>query len=387
MSGLTSAISQAVSQIQANTTGSVNGAIQGLTGAQANARNAIASGISGAVNNTVKALSSTVIGSVGSLIQGNVSGALSNLTNAPGNIISSALAGLGGQANVALSGAGSLGSMVGIGGANPGNSLGGANARPDPLLSFCWYAQLPVISPGSTQNAASASTTSILNNLSSTLLTGLSSSVGGAVSTSNASSLPWYYVEEAALPFRNYSLKSIFREGRERHYPDRYNVDQLKLAIYADSDNTSTQYLQAWNNAIITPFSSATAATLAGGWGRPSDYKKSIFIYMLDVTKNVLAIIEYIECWPVTIAEYNMDSGTSTRIVNHVSFSVGDVFINLIPVPSTFTQSITSSLSNNAITSVINGFANSGISGAIQSVQSSISSLAPAVGSAINAIF
>lgn len=378
MSGLSQAISQAESQIKANTKGQINSITSGVKGSIQNVRNTAVSSVVGAANNAVKSATQSVLGAAGNLLTGNVSGAISALANAPANILGSTVSGLGGLAGIqSLSSPGTVGTMSGTGGVDPGNALGGINARSDPMLSFCWYAQLPVITPGTSQQTANAASTSILANLASSTLSGLSSNLGGAVSTSNAASLPWYYVEEASLTFRQFNTKSIFREGRDRHYPDKYSVDALRLAIYADSQNTAFTYLQAWNNAIITPFAAASAATMGGGWGRPSDYKRPIYIYLLDVTQNQLAIVQYTECYPISVAEYSMDSGTSTRIVNHVTFSVGDVFVNLLPVSENLVANVLTNTANNVLTSSITNFAGlvssgvSKLSGGIASLGSS----------------
>lgn len=356
MSFLTDAVSQAEQQVKVNTLGQVNSVVSGVKGAVANARNSAISSVVGAASNTVKTAVNSVVGAAGQLITGNVSGALDTLGSAPSNVLNSALSGLGGFAgtSASLSTPGSVGAMSSSGGISPGMNLLGASARPDPVLSYTWYAQLPVINPGSTQNTAGASATSILQNIATSVSSSLTSSLGGSVFVSSAAQLPWYYVEEATLPFRAFETRSIFREGRDRKYPSKYNVDNLRLAIYMDSQNNSYQYLQAWNNAIITPFAATSEATMGGGWGRPSDYKRPIYIYMLDVTNNVLALIEYTECWPVSIDAYQMDSGSSTRVVSHVNFSVGNVFINLMPVSDTTVAGIIANPLNNAITSTIN---------------------------------
>jgi hypothetical protein len=289
-------------------------------------------------------------------------GAFSSIFSSPTNIATSVLSGLGSSANGAstvFQSPGTYGLPSYSGGITPPNPLGGASARPDPLQSFLWYCQMPVVMPGTSQSSIGATANSVINSLVNTAINSaspvLGSALGGGVFTGNSAQLPWYYVEEASCPFRRYDVKTIFREGRDRKYPSKYSVDDLRLSIYADSQNNAFQYIQAWNNNIITPFSSSMSTTSGGGWGRPSDYKKPIFIYILDPTTNVLAILEYTECWPTSIDQYNMDSGTSTRIVNHVNFSVGDVFVNLLGVSSSFTAGILANTASNIITSSISG--------------------------------
>jgi hypothetical protein len=384
MSFLSDAVSRAEQQIKINVQGQVTGAVSGVKGAVSNAVNTTVSNVTGAVSNVVRTGVNSVVGAAGDLLTGNVSGAIETLTSAPQNILNSALSGLGGFAgtNAILQAPGTYGEPSSNGGVDPTNPLGGLNARPDPLQSFMWYAQLPVINPGSTQSTAGATADSIINNLTNAAFTGLASSMGGSIATSAAAQLPWYYVEEASCPFRRYDVKSIFREGRDRHYPSKYSVDDLRLSIYADAQNVAFQYLQAWNNAILTPFSATMAATTGGGWGRPSDYKRPIFIYILDPANNTLALLEYTECWPVTIDQYSFDSGTSTRIVNHVNFSVGDVFINLMGVTPEFSQNIIANPLNNAITTTINSFgsmitntASNLFQRGVNSISSSVSSI------------
>ncbi len=384
MSFLTDAVSQAEQNFKSQTTnivtGTVNGVVGGVKGAVSNALNTGVSSVTGAINNTLKTGVNSVLGAATAAISGNFSGAASILENAPQNIFSSALSGLGGStgANTVLSSPGTTGSPSSNGGVDPTNPLGGANARPDPMQSFMWYCQMPVISPGTSQSIVGATSNSVINGLASAMsgaLNGLGSPLGGSVYTGSSAQLPWYYVEEASCPFRRYDVKTIFREGRDRKYPSKYSVDDLRLSIYADSQNNAFQYLQAWNNNILTPFSATSASTSGGGWGRPSDYKKPIFIYLLDPTNNVLALIEYTECWPTSIDQYSLDSGTSTRIVNHVNFSVGDVFINLMGVSPNFTQGVLTNSLNNSITSTINSFGSNLLSRGASAISSAASSI------------
>ena len=307
-------------------------------------------------------------------------------TSAAGSMFTStaaagALSGIG-STIASVAGPGILGSLGA--GMAPGNDLAGAQARSDPLMSFCWYAQLPTINPTPTssnsinQNNPSTSLTSSLTNavssLASSAVSSLSSVMGGSLFSSNsAKSIPWYYIEEATLPFRNFAAKPIFREGRHRYYADTYAVDNLTLHFYLDSSNTALTYLQAWQNAIIAPFSATTAATSGGGFGRPAQYKQPIYIYILDVTKAQMAIVEYTECWPTNISALTMDSGSSTRITAQVPFSVGDVFINIVGVAQALVSSILSNPTQ--IGSILGGAASKVGSSVAGSVGTSITGM------------
>lgn len=237
---------------------------------------------------------------------------------------------------------------------DPTSALQGAQARSDPVLSFCWYAQMPMVTPNQTQNpgllgALGGALQSAANSVASSVLGPAAGS-----SLTGAAQLPWYYVEEATLPFRVFEQRSIFREGRSRHYPDKYSVDGLRLGIYSDSSNVALNYLMTWQNAVLKPFTVQQANKGAGGWGRPSEYKLPIQIYLLDVTYQQIVSVEYTECWPTTIDAYSMDSGTSNRIRNEVTFSVGDVFVTTLPVGSL--QTVAQVLSNpSSLPTVVGG--------------------------------
>lgn len=375
------AVGQAVSQIQNSLSGTKNEVTNGVKDVVANAQNTIVNTASNVVANTVKAATGAAISAATNLVTGNISGALSALS--PSSIASSALSGVGSSAssNMSLSSPGSFASFSSPGGVNPGDSLAGINARADPLMSFMWYAQLPVINPiGTSQPAPGVSTlSSIVNTLGTTITSALSSALGGSVYTSNSAQLPWYYVEEAQCSFRAFQTMSIFREGRHRHYPTSYDINPLTLHIYADTTNMSFQYLQAWQNAVLAPFSASTQAQTAGGFGRPSDYKKPIYISLLDPSNNTLLILEYVECWPADVAAFTLNSGASDRLVHQVTFNVGDLYINLMSVPPNLTQLIVNNPLSNALTGVINS--------GVQNLPAAISGLANQVGTSISSIF
>lgn len=179
------------------------------------------------------------------------------------------------------------------GGVPPGNALAGALARTDPLLSFLWYCVPPTL-------------------------------IGDGV----ASDLPWYFVEEANLPFRTYDTRQVYREGRPRTYASKYSVSDLSLTFYLDVGGSALNYLKAWNDLIVAPFAPSDSVLQGGQYRMPSQYKKDIQFYLLNVNKQELVQIIYTECWPTNINSLSLQSQTSERLVAQVNFSVGDVFID-----------------------------------------------------------
>lgn len=241
----------------------------------------------------ISAVRDSISGAASQIMRGDISGALGTLTAGPGKVLESLSQGFGLMNGSTLLGGGSQG------GPQPGNSLAGALARSDPLLSYSWYCVLPDIAP-----------------------------LGGGPVT-----LPWYYVEEATPPFRNIGVRSVFFESRQKHFADSYTIDSLRLALYSDSTAKSLAYFQAWQGAVIAPTTASTASTSGGGYGRAKDYKKTIQIFLLDVNKAQVVKIEYVECWPTNLDALTLDSGSSTRLLNQIQFSVGDVFMTLYNIP------------------------------------------------------
>lgn len=239
----------------------------------------------GGVNSAISAGLTDVRQAADLAMHGNFSGALEKLASGPFDVMGSLASSFGLSSGSKLTKANS----------DPTNSLSGALARSDPLTNFDWYCVLPDVTP-----------------------------LGGSTKE-----LPWYFVEEATPPFRSFDQRAIYRQGRNKHYPAMYSVDTLRLAIYADISNKAQDYLQAWEGAIVSNTSSSDSELKGGGYGRPIDYKKTIRIFLVNPMKQQVLQLEYIECWPTSRDAYTLESGSSGRLVNNVTFSVGDVFVTL----------------------------------------------------------
>jgi len=248
-----------------------------------------AADVRGAVSSALNVGLTDVRAAAARAATGDFSGALTTLAQGPQDVL-----GQFGSAFGLSSGGGVLGSNNGL-----VNTLQGALGRSDPMLSFQWYCELPTVTP-----------------------------IDGA-----PTNLGWNYVEEASLAFRAYDVRQIYASGRNRKVPGTYNVNNIRLNLYADVSNKSVQYLMAWDGAILAPFGSG-AVTIGGGFGRPSDYWKPIRFYLVDAAKSVILMLEYIECWPTDIDSLQLDSQSSTRLTYNVNFSVGDVFMTAFGVNS-----------------------------------------------------
>jgi hypothetical protein len=263
-----------------------------------------AADVRGAVSSALNVGVNDIRAAAAQAATGDFSGALTTLAKGPQDVL--------GQFGAAFG----LSSSGGVFGSSNGivNTLQGALGRADPMMSFQWYCELPTVTP-----------------------------IDGA-----PANLDWSYVEEAAPSFRTYEVRQIYGSGRNRKVAGTYNVDNLRLNFYADVENKSLNYLMSWDGAILAPFGSG-AVTVGGGFGRPSDYWKPIRIYLVDQSKAVILMLEYIECWPTNLDQIQLDSQSSTRLTYSVNFSAGDVFMTAFKVNSNLSgQALLSALKGSA---------------------------------------
>lgn len=159
--------------------------------------------------------------------------------------------------------------------------LAAASARSDPLMNFNWWCDMPILN-GSTQ-------------------------------------LGWEFVEEASLPFIQFEQVSNYRAGKNYHYAQKYNVGNLQLKFYEDSNGTVSQYLHEWQSLVLN--------AKTGLFYFPKDYKKTISIWVLDVAKYTVMCLDYTGCWPLVPDTYQFGSAQSERIIAGCEFSVDSVDI------------------------------------------------------------
>ena len=163
----------------------------------------------------------------------------------------------------------------------PRDWLAAANARPDPLLDIYWYCDLPII------NADTV--------------------------------LPWSYVEEVTLPNVEFDQTSVYKAGKNYHFPNHYNLNTLSIKLYEDVDGKAMNYLYAWQSMIID--------RETGLYNHPREYKHPITIVTLDSAQLTVMIYEYTGCWPQNIDNVTVISGNTGRVNPNVTFSVDEVRI------------------------------------------------------------
>ena len=176
------------------------------------------------------------------------------------------------------------------------STLEAARARKDPLMNFNWWADMPILD--GTQR------------------------------------LSWEYVEEGTLPFIEFEQQSNYRAGKNYHYAHHYALGTLSLKLYEDSDGISLQYISKWQSLIHNSDS--------GLYYFPDQYKKTISIWVLDVSKMTAMCLEYTGCWPMRVNAHQYSSASSERITTDVEFSVDELRCKFIKLDSQDIPSIVS---------------------------------------------
>jgi len=321
VAGLSEILGQTKERIKGDIKGEINRVKDTIKGAKQDAINTVVNAGRGAVSSVVRGGIDGILGAASDLIHGNPQAALDTILQTPGQILNGIdksirsipladrlLDSIGfGRGGISLSSPSvdAMSSFSSNAGITEGNSLAGALSRSDPLLNFNWYCILPQITE----------------------------TVYGSVG------LPWFYVEEAHIPFRTYQTRSIYREGRTKQYVSKYGVDNMTLTMYLDNSAKTWNYLKAWNAAIIDPFA-RTNATLQGGRFNPAyKYKKDVKIMVIDNKKQIVIQLLMSECIPISIETFSLGSNSSDRIMARVTFAVGDMFMD--PNPAVSHSSIT----------------------------------------------
>lgn len=233
---------------------------------------------------------------------------------------------------------------------NPYNPFADMTKLPDPILSHTWYVELPgydfgIASGTGLIGGAVSSASGALGNLagsatnalggSAALASNIAAGVAGAATSalsgavSGVTGLGYEYVIEATCPLRQYEARTIFRNGRKNKYPGSYDVGNMRLTVYGDSQGNSFRYLNAWHNSPLVPFSPANSNTRGGMWAAPAQIKRPITVVILAPDLSKVAYISYIGCWITNVSEIALDASKDSIINYAVDISVDDVFVTI----------------------------------------------------------
>lgn len=219
-------------------------------------------------------------GVLSSIAQGDIGGAIKNIADIPGD---------------------SLSAFAASGGVTPGDALAGINAREDALQDWCWYCLPPPI-----------------DTANSITLAGMS----------GQTSLPWYYVQKANLPWRNIQMDTTTRNGRATYYPQSYSLPDINLELFLDNSNKAMTWAKNWQGQVLAN-KNPSQPNNQGGWGLPAKYKKTLQFVLLSTKRKQLMNIKYINCTPSDLSPFEVVSTASGALALSMTIKVEDVDVTL----------------------------------------------------------
>lgn len=243
------------------------------------------SGLGNVIKNAKNSVKGSFSEGAQQIAKGDIIGGVATILNGPGDALSNL-----------------------TGGAALGDSMKGMQSRSDALQNWCWYCITPKL-----ENQTAKGFSSFLP-----FLGNVSSSV----------TLPWYYVQTANMPLREFAADSTNMNGHPVHFPESYSVGQLQLGLFLDSSNKAYEWLTTWQSFIMGS-KDPKVADNQGAWNVPAQYKKDINIVLLNVSKKKMLNVKYINCWPAAPEALSLTSSNAEALVQNVSFYVEDVEVKV----------------------------------------------------------
>lgn len=200
------------------------------------------------------------------------------------------------------------------GGSGRRSVLEAMQSRSDPLMNFNWYVDMPTVRPFG--------------------------------QSSGSQTLSWEFVEEITLPLIEFEQVSNYQAGKNVHFPKNYSLGTMGLKLYEDSDGTSSSYVNTWQRAMFDP--------ATGLQNYPSQFKKVISVWILDVASLTVMCLEYAGCWPTRPEPISLSSGSSERVIVGAEFSVDSIDMKFGKFSNSQIPSLMSSVASNFPASVTN---------------------------------
>ncbi len=158
---------------------------------------------------------------------------------------------------------------------------------------------------------------------------GFSSNSGGYVPNDPLLTCHWFavinnmldtgeFIQSITTPSIRYDQQSRFENGKMRHYAGFMTVDDLQMTIYTDVSGVAINTAARWIRSI---------RDTEGVYTLPSQYKKTVILYLLDVNDRIITEISYKGCWITSWGSYSLDYNGANIIATDLTLSVDDFAI------------------------------------------------------------
>lgn len=171
-------------------------------------------------------------------------------------------------------------------------------------------------------------------------------------SVSLNTTMPWYYINNIQMPSPSIGSEEKFIDGRMKKFASIFGVDQCTIRVYSDTTGTAFNFANDWFRCTYRDDNL---------YQLPSVYKKTIYVFILDVTRQIVVDFQLIGCKPSTWQGYQLGSEGSAALETSLSLDVDDFRVNYDSNPTSIIASVNAAIGNvtggavNAVSSAVSG--------------------------------
>ena len=131
--------------------------------------------------------------------------------------------------------------------------------------------------------------------------------------------LPWYYIDEITIPCPNFGTTQKFVLGKDKKYAEWFTINTCTMKLYTDVSGLAFNFCNDWALSIYRD---------DNFYQMPIAYKKDIYVFILDPTRQVVVDIQLLGCWPSAWADYQLTGGSAAALESSITLNVDDFKMN-----------------------------------------------------------
>ncbi len=147
--------------------------------------------------------------------------------------------------------------------------------------------------------------------------------------------LPWFFIDEITTPAFTVEIEEKFKYGSYVKYAKHAKVDSAAIKVYSEVNGTAFNFCNDWVRAIYRDDNL---------YQLPSLYKKDIYIYILDSTRNIVVDFKLLGCFPTSWDAYTLDSQAARPLETNLQLSVDSYRMNYDSDPKSIVNNINRTL-------------------------------------------
>lgn len=154
-------------------------------------------------------------------------------------------------------------------------------------------------------------------------------------SVSLNTTLPWYYINHIQLPGPSLGSEEKYVDGRLKKYATLFTLDSVSIRLFSDTTGAAFNFANDWFRATYRDDNL---------YQLPSVYKKNIYVFILDPTRDVVLDIQLIGCKPTNWAGYSLGSDSSSALETSMTLDVDDFRVNYDSNPTSVIANVNAAL-------------------------------------------